>query len=214
MGFPVWTLHSDFCYPGQSLGRCYQCFFRFGGFRWLGLGKEAFMSTEVFDNRVVFKQKSSRQRACWLVLLMILGGSTVFGQDQYGLDSDRSAGQVASVFEQEPQWLEWIAVKSTKNRPKSSSNSWGSWWTPSKKSGSPISSYRRDNKTMSQRMWISTKRMWNTTASWLDPYPDPKPESAMRPGKKSWMSSWEGWGGKSDKPTQSVSEFIGQEHPK
>ena len=172
------------------------------------------MSTEVFDNHSVFNGKSTRSTTCSLMLLIVLGGSTVLGQDQHRSDSDRSSGQVAWVFEPEPQWLEWIAGKSSVTRPKSSSNSWGSWWTPSKKSGSPISSYRRDNKTMSQRMWISTKRMWNTTASWLDPYPPPKPESAMRPGKKSWFSSWEGWGGKSDKPTQSVSEFIGQEHPK
>jgi hypothetical protein len=133
------------------------------------------------------------------------------------LGGDHSAGRVASVFEQQPEWLEWIASKGSKTKSKSSNGSWSSWWSGASKpkTRGPVSSYRRDNKTYSQRMWASTKRAWATTASWLDPFPDPKPESPMRPAKKSWYSSWtEGWGGKSDKPSQSVSEFIGQEHPK
>lgn len=158
-----------------------------------------------------------------VLLTMVTGATWVQGQEHDrgvrngGEGQDPSAGQIASVFEQEPEWLEWIASKNFKPRSSASSSSWGSWtgwWGTNKKSGGAISSYRRDNKTMSQRMWLSTKRMWSTTASWLDPYPAPKPESAMRPAKKSWYSSWGGWGDKTDKPSQSVSEFIGQEHPK
>ncbi len=145
-------------------------------------------------------------------------GQTNLDQAMRGGELERSAGQVASVFEQQPEWLEWIASKSKPmGKSKSNGGSWGSWWGGMSKSKSrgPVSSYRRDNKTFSQRMWISTKRAWSTTASWLDPYPDPKPESPMRPAKKSWFSGWgDSWGGDSKKPTQSVSDFIGQEHPK
>lgn len=146
----------------------------------------------------------------------LAGPSQLQGQESRGAGSERSAGQVASVFDQQPEWLEWIATKSKKSKSESSSI-WGTWWGGSSgtTSRSPVSSYRRDNKSISQRMWISTKRAWSTTASWLDPYPDPKPESPMRPAKKSWFSGWgDSWGGDSKKPTQSVSDFIGQEHPK
>lgn len=145
-------------------------------------------------------------------------GQTILGQAVRGEELERSAGQVASVFEQQPEWLEWIASKSKPmGKSKSSSGSWASWWggMTKPKARGPVSSYRRDNKTFSQRMWISTKRAWNTTASWLDPYPDPKPESPMRPAKKSWFSGWgDSSGSSSKKPSQSVSDFIGQEHPK
>lgn len=153
----------------------------------------------------------------WVLLAgQITLGQTILGQAGDGLE--RSAGQVASVFEQQPEWLEWIASKSKPmGKSKSSSGSWASWWggMTKPKARGPVSSYRRDNKTFSQRMWISTKRAWNTTASWLDPYPDPKPESPMRPAKKGWFSGWgDSSGSSSKKPSQSVSDFIGQEHPK
>jgi hypothetical protein len=146
----------------------------------------------------------------------LAGPAQMQGQESGGADSERSAGQVASVFDEQPEWLQWIATKSKKSKSQSSS-SWGTWWggTSGATSRSPVSSYRRDNKSISQRMWISTKRAWNTTTSWLDPYPDPKPSSATRPAKKSWFSGWsEAWTEKDKKPSQSVSEFIGQEHPK
>jgi hypothetical protein len=160
---------------------------------------------------------------CLSVVWVFFAGQMAFGQTaldhaEIAAGMERSAGQVASVFEQQPEWLEWIASKSgPMGKSKSASGSWGSWWGGMTKPRGrvPVSSYRRDNKTFSQRMWVSTKRAWNTTASWLDPYPDPKPESPMRPAKKSWFSGWgESWGGSSKKPSQSVSDFIGQEHPK
>jgi len=161
---------------------------------------------------------------CCLLLVAIgfLDTRIALAQGEFESSDQRSVGQVASVFEQDPEWLEWIASKNKKTTAKSStsswgSGSWGSWWSgsTSSKPRSPMSSYRRDNKTTYQRFSQSSKRMWSTTASWLDPYPAPKPQSSIRPAKKSWYSSWtEGWGGGTKKPTQSVSDFIGQEHPK
>jgi hypothetical protein len=123
-----------------------------------------------------------------------------------------SAGQVASVFESDPEWLEWIASKNRKSNAKSS---WSSWWPSGSntKSSRPARSYGTNNKTMAQRFSLSSKRMWNKTAAWLDPYPDPKPQSESK--KSSWFSSWtNAWGSEPKKPSQSVSDFIGQEHPR
>jgi hypothetical protein len=62
---------------------------------------------------------------------------------------------------------------------------------------------------------MSSKRMWNKTTEWLDPYPDPKPSSESNSKKSSWFSSWGNtWGSEPKKQSQSVSDFIGQEHPR
>ena len=108
--------------------------------------------------------------------------------------SAESAGQVASVFESEPEWLEWIASKNSKSKPKST---WSSWWPSASKTKTsrPVRSYETNNKTLSQRLSMSSKRMWNKTTEWLDPYPDPKPSSESNSKKSSWFSSWgNAWG--------------------
>ena len=128
--------------------------------------------------------------------------------------SAESAGQVASVFESEPEWLEWIASKNPKSKPKST---WSSWWPSASKTKTsrPVRSYETNNKTLSQRLSMSSKRMWNKTTEWLDPYPDPKPSSESNSKKSSWFSSWgNARGSEPKKQSQSVSDFIGQEHPR
>lgn len=129
-------------------------------------------------------------------------------------ESPESAGQVASVFESEPEWLEWIASKNSKSKSKSA---WSSWWPSGSKTKTarPVRSYETNNKTLSQRLSMSSKRMWNKTTEWLDPYPDPKPPSEANSKKSSWFSSWgNAWGAEPKKQSQSVSDFIGQEHPR
>jgi hypothetical protein len=128
--------------------------------------------------------------------------------------SPESAGQVASVLESEPEWLEWIASKNSKSNPKSA---WSSWWPSGSKTKTsrPVRSYETNKKTLTQRLSMSSKRMWNKTTEWLDPYPDPKPPSESNSKKSSWFSSWgNAWGSEPKKQSQSVSDFIGQEHPR
>ena len=128
--------------------------------------------------------------------------------------SPESAGQVASVFESEPEWLEWIASKNSKSNTKSA---WSSWWPSGSKTKTtqPVRSYETNKKTLTQRFSMSSKRMWNKTTEWLDPYPDPKPSSESNSKKSSWFSSWgNAWGSEPKKQSQSVSDFIGQEHPR
>lgn len=128
--------------------------------------------------------------------------------------SPESAGQVASVLESEPEWLEWIASKNSKSNPKSA---WNSWWPSGSKTKTsrPVRSYETNKKTLTQRLSMSSKRMWNKTTEWLDPYPDPKPPSESNSKKSSWFSSWgNAWGSEPKKQSQSVSDFIGQEHPR
>lgn len=133
-------------------------------------------------------------------------------------ESTGSAGQVASVFESEPEWLEWIASKNAKSNPKSNPKSaWDSWWPSGSKTKTSrtVRSYETNKKTLSQRLSISSKRMWNKTTEWLDPYPDPKPPSESNSKKSGWFSSWgNAWGSEPKKQSQSVSDFIGQEHPR
>ena len=130
--------------------------------------------------------------------------------------------QISDSPKNSGEWLEWIANKSKKSSFSSGKSSSGtSWWTGSK-SGSKVTSpmtrsYSINNKTTYQRMSLSAKRMWNRTAEFLDPFPEPKSKSVVQTQKssKSWWSSMsEGWGGKEAKRSQSVSEFIGQDIPR
>ena len=92
--------------------------------------------------------------------------------------------------------------KSTSSRDSSplySKSSSKSSWLPSmtmptmpwSTKGHRVNSYSRSNTSTLGKMSKTTKRWWNTTTEWLDPYPDPKPSahSSSSDSKKS-NSNW------------------------
>lgn len=117
-----------------------------------------------------------------------------------------------------PEWLTFVAGKN-----KSGTGSWWpSWKLPSwKKSGTTgwwtsekkASSYSRSNKTTMQKISQTSKRWWNNTLEFLDPYAPPK----ERPNSSQSDPGFFGklFGPKDTGPKfNSVPEWAGQPMPK
>lgn len=118
---------------------------------------------------------------------------TGFGPRAIGQETQVTLGRPSVATEmplnyssQNPDWLAFVAGKKS-----ASSNSWWpAWKLPSwKKSGTTgwwtsdkqASSYSKSNKTTMQKISQTSKRWWNNTLEFLDPYAPPKerPNSAQ-----------------------------------
>lgn len=123
---------------------------------------------------------------------------------------------------EEPAWLAFVG-----DRGKSADRSWwpafqipnwkaasgkkstSGWWS-SPASGS---SYSRSNKTTMQKVSQTSKRWWNNTLEFLDPYAPPKERPAASSSSPSIWRKWFG-GGSSEPKFNSVPEWASQPMPK
>jgi hypothetical protein len=159
---------------------------------------------------------------CWIFILGIAVGtaaclnSAAFGQaSPEGLEV-RTA---MDYSDEQPDWLIWVAGsrKSTSSTgwwPSWKMPSWGKsksqgWWSSSK-SGS---SYSRDNKTFTQKVSQTSKRWWNNTLEFLDPWAEPKPKATQSGSSSGGFGKMFGWH-ESEQKFNSVPEWMGQPTPK
>ena len=129
-----------------------------------------------------------------------------------------NTGDSLNYSSENPAWLEFVAGKSKSG----GSSWWPSWKLPSWKtsgttgwwsSDKKASSYSRNNKTTMQKISQTSKRWWNNTLEFLDPYAPPK----ERPNSSASDSGFFGkmFGSKEGSPKfNSVPEWAGQPMPK
>lgn len=119
---------------------------------------------------------------------------------------------------QDPDWLAFVAGKN-----RSSSSPWWpswklpnwkkpgttGWWTSEKKT----SSYSRSNKTTMQKISQTSKRWWDNTLEFLDPYAPPKERPNSPPSEPGFFNKL--FGPKDNGPKfNSVPEWASQPMPK
>lgn len=129
---------------------------------------------------------------------------------------------IMNYSSEEPAWLAYVG-----DRGNSAESSWwpafripgwktasgkkstSGWWS-SPTSGS---SYSRSNKTTMQKVSQTSRRWWNNTLEFLDPYAPPKERPAAPSSPPGFWGKWFG-GGNSEPKFNSVPEWASQPMPK
>jgi hypothetical protein len=164
-------------------------------------------------------EKSRRFMPCAILLFACLSlacdASSAFSQEK------RTPSDIAPTVNyssENPDWLAFIG-----NGSKSNAGSWWpswkfpSWPTPKStksgagwwNSGKSGSSYSKNNKTTMQKVSQTSKRWWNNTLEFLDPYAPPKERPATARSNPGFFGKLFG-GGEPAPQFNSVPEWASQ----
>lgn len=176
-----------------------------------------------FDGFRVGRNLSFRWFSLFILAMAAGSGYAPFSFGQ-GAQNGSSVRTAMDYSDEQPEWLHWIAGSGKSSR---NSGWWPNWkmpswkmpgWGKSKSQGwwsttTPNSSYKKNNKTLTQKISQTSKRWWSNTVEFLDPWAEPKPKPGRSDSDSGGFGKMFGWQ-ESEQKFNSVPEWMGQPTPK